>query len=106
MTPVPSQTNFVFADIGRDARAFAAQMAAKGVQIKGNVADYPTYIRVSMGKTEDLKVFDRVFNECIHLAAQIKAHIKESALRENEVLNRHLTLQKISYNEKIKSLSQ
>ena len=63
VTPVPSQTNFVFADIGRDAKAFAAQMAAKGVQIKGNVADYPTYIRVSMGKTEDLKVFDRVFTE-------------------------------------------
>ena len=59
--PVPSQTNFVFADIGVNAAEFVAQMAKRNVQIQGGYADYPTYIRISMGKLEDLKIFDRVF---------------------------------------------
>jgi histidinol-phosphate aminotransferase len=61
--PLPSQTNFVYADIGRNATDFAAKMAARNVRIRGVYEPYPTYSRVSMGKLEDLEVFDRVFTE-------------------------------------------
>lgn len=61
VTPVPSVTNFVFADIGRDAMTFRRTMADEGVLVNGGYAGYPTYLRVSMGKLEDLRTFDRVF---------------------------------------------
>jgi len=61
--PLPSQTNFVYADIGRNATDFANKMAARNVQIRGVYEPYPHYSRVSMGKLEDLEVFDRVFTE-------------------------------------------
>jgi len=38
-------------------------MARRNVQIRGGYTEYPHYIRVSMGKLEDLKVFDRVFRD-------------------------------------------
>lgn len=63
ITPVPSVTNFVFADIGRDAKAFRRAMADAGVLINGGYSGYPNYIRVSMGKLEDLRTFDRVFKQ-------------------------------------------
>ena len=62
VTPIASQTNFVFADIGLNATEFVAQMARRNVQIQGGYQDYPTYIRISMGKLEDLEIFDRVFS--------------------------------------------
>jgi len=58
INPVPSVTNFVFADIGRDAKAFRQAMASEGVLINGGYEGYPNYIRVSMGKLEDLETFD------------------------------------------------
>ena len=61
--PLPSQTNFVYADIGRDADEFQARMLDRNVQIRGTYQTYSTYSRVSMGKLEDLKIFDRVFTE-------------------------------------------
>jgi histidinol-phosphate aminotransferase len=61
--PLPSQTNFVYADIGRDADEFQARMLERNVQIRGTYQTYSTYSRVSMGKLEDLEVFDRVFTE-------------------------------------------
>jgi histidinol-phosphate aminotransferase len=61
--PVPSQTNFVFADIGRNAAEFRRQMADRNVLIRGNYEDYPTYVRVSMGLLEDVAVFQRVFDD-------------------------------------------
>ena len=61
--PLPSQTNFVFADIGRNADKFKQQMAARNVMIRGIYDGYDTYSRVSMGKIEDLEIFDRVFTE-------------------------------------------
>lgn len=63
--PVRSEANFVFADIGRDAQAFREAMAQEGVLINGGYTGYPTFIRVSMGKLEDLEVFDRVFKRVI-----------------------------------------
>jgi histidinol-phosphate aminotransferase len=61
--PLPSQTNFVYADIGRNADAFADQMAEKNVMIRGAYEGYDTYSRVSMGRIDDLKIFDRVFGD-------------------------------------------
>ena len=61
--PLPSQTNFVYADIGRNAEEFAAKMAARNVLIRGSMGGPENYSRVSMGKLEDIEVFDRVFTE-------------------------------------------
>jgi histidinol-phosphate aminotransferase len=60
---LPSQTNFVYANIGRDATEFAKQMLARNVRIRGAYPPYDTYSRVSMGKLEDLRTFARVFDE-------------------------------------------
>jgi len=61
--PLPSQTNFVYADIGRDADEFQQRMRDRDIMIRGTFQTYSTYSRVSMGKLEDLEVFDRVFTE-------------------------------------------
>jgi histidinol-phosphate aminotransferase len=58
---VPSQTNFVYADIGRDADAFQAKMRAENVLIRGVYEPYKTWSRVSMGKLEDLERFVQTF---------------------------------------------
>lgn len=61
--PLPSQTNFLYADIGRSAEQFVIEMAARNVVIRANVGGPETYIRVSTGKLEDLKIFDKVFTD-------------------------------------------
>ena len=61
--PLPSQTSFVYADIQRDADVFKAEMAARNVKIRGIYAGYDTYSRVSMGRIEELQIFDRIFSE-------------------------------------------
>ena len=61
--PLPSQTNFVFADIGRDVNEFAALMRERKVQIRRSYAPYSTHMRVSMGKLEELETFADVFAE-------------------------------------------
>ena len=61
--PLPSQTNFVYADIGRNATEFQKRMAEMGILIRGSFDLYPNYTRVSMGKIEDIEVFQRVFTE-------------------------------------------
>ena len=63
ITPLPSQTNFVYADIGRSADTFAAEMASQNVIIRDAYDGYETYSRVSMGRLDELAVFDRVFGE-------------------------------------------
>ncbi len=61
--PLPSETNFVYADIGRDANEFQRRMAEHDILIRGTFQTYDSYSRVSMGKLEELEVFDRVFTE-------------------------------------------
>ena len=61
--PLPSQTNFVYADIGRDSEAFAKAMAERNVLIRGSVGGPATFARVSMGKLEDIEIFDEVFTQ-------------------------------------------
>ncbi|MGB2199640.1 MAG: aminotransferase class I/II-fold pyridoxal phosphate-dependent enzyme, partial [Luminiphilus sp.] len=60
LTPVPSQTNFVFVDSGREAMTIRRAMADEGVLINAGYDGYPQYLRISMGKLEDLRTFDRV----------------------------------------------
>jgi histidinol-phosphate aminotransferase len=59
--PLPSQGNFLYADIGRDASEFAGKLRAEKVQIRGAYEPFTNYSRVSMGKLEDLKKFDEIF---------------------------------------------
>jgi histidinol-phosphate aminotransferase len=61
--PLSSQTNFVYADIGRNATDFRELMAARNILVRGSFKHYPNYLRISMGKLENLEVFDRVFTE-------------------------------------------
>ena len=70
--PLPSQTNFVFADIGRDVNEFAERMRERNVQIRRSYAPYDTHMRVSMGKIEELEVFADVFAE-LYAAGAAKA---------------------------------
>ena len=60
--PLPSQTNFVYADIGRNASDFKKEMAANNVIIRGAYDGHENYSRVSMGRIEELEIFDRVFS--------------------------------------------
>ncbi|MEM1434423.1 MAG: histidinol-phosphate transaminase [Pseudomonadota bacterium] len=60
---LPSQANFVYADIGRNADRFQQAMRERGVSIRGIYQPYDTWSRVSMGKIEDLETFSRVFSE-------------------------------------------
>ncbi len=61
--PLPSQTSFVYADIQRDADVFKARMAERNVKIRGIYKGYSTFSRVSMGRIEDLRIFDQIFGE-------------------------------------------
>ena len=61
--PLPSQANFVYADIGRNATEFQKLMAERNILIRGSFDLYPNYTRVSMGKIEDIEVFQQVFTE-------------------------------------------
>lgn len=63
--PLPSQANFVFADIGRNGSEFQRRMAERGILIRGRFAPHDNYIRVSMGRIEDIEVFRQVFRELI-----------------------------------------
>jgi histidinol-phosphate aminotransferase len=63
ITPVASQTNFVLADIGRNAAEFVNEMADRNILIQGNYSDHPTYVRISMGLVEEVEVFRRVFTD-------------------------------------------
>jgi len=60
---LPSQANFVYADIGRNATEFQRLMAKRNILIRGSFDPYPNYTRVSMGRIEDIEVFQRVFTE-------------------------------------------
>lgn len=58
LRPLPSQTNFVFVDLGAmNADAFRALMATRGVLIRGVYRDYHNWSRVSMGYPDDVKKY-------------------------------------------------
>lgn len=56
LKPLPSQTNFVFVDLGAlDAEIFRQQMEKNGVLIRGIYQDYTHWSRVSCGRIEDVQ---------------------------------------------------
>lgn len=58
LTFMPSQTNFLFVDLGAlNAERFRAEMATRGVLIRGIYRDYDHYSRVSMGKPADVQQY-------------------------------------------------
>ena len=61
--PLPSQTNFVYADIGRDATEFQKKLASRNIWIRGKIGSFDNYSRISMGRIEELEIFDEVFTE-------------------------------------------
>ncbi len=55
---LPSQTNFLFVDLGGlNAETFRAEMAQRGVLIRGIYRDYTNWSRVSMGRLSDVQSY-------------------------------------------------
>lgn len=70
---VPSQANFIWVDVRRNAKEVADALLARGVQIRsGEVHDAPTFIRVTFGTPEENDAFvaalDAVLSEVPELA--------------------------------------
>ena len=61
--PLPSETNFVFADIGRSVNNFEPKLRERNIQVHRAYPLYPNHLRVSLGKIEDLMKFRKVFSE-------------------------------------------
>ena len=58
LTALPSQTNFMFVDLGKgDAEKFRAAMEKRNVYIRGIYRDYTNWSRVSMGKIADVQMY-------------------------------------------------
>lgn len=59
LTALPSHTNFVFVNLGKegDANAFRAAMEQQNVLIRGQYRSYKPWSRVSTGKIEDVKMY-------------------------------------------------
>lgn len=63
ITSLASSTNFIYADIGRDASVFAQRMSDRGIMIRRAYEPYTNWSRVSMGKIEDLQAFSDAFDD-------------------------------------------
>lgn len=58
LTGLPSQTNFIFADLGAiNADAFREAMEKENVLIRGIYRDYTHWSRVSMGRLEHVQMY-------------------------------------------------
>lgn len=74
LAPLPSQTNFVFVDLGKmNAEAFRAQMAAENVLIRGIYRDYTNWSRVSMGLPEAVSRYVSALPKVVDQLQQQKA---------------------------------
>jgi len=63
ITPLSSETNFVFADIGRNVKNFEIKMRQENVLVHRAYSLYPNHLRVSMGRMEDLQIFADAFKK-------------------------------------------
>ena len=58
LTTLPSETNFMFVNLGtKNAELFRQAMAEQNVLIRGIYRDYTHWSRVSMGKLEDVRMY-------------------------------------------------
>ena len=62
---LPSQTNFVYFQSGKDANEVQKAMNAKMISVRGQYMDYAGWTRVSMGRIEDVERFCKALPEVI-----------------------------------------
>ena len=56
LTALPSETNFVFVNLGNiDANDFRDEMLKMNILIRGKYGDFNQWSRISMGKLEDIQ---------------------------------------------------
>jgi len=63
--PVPSQANFVFVDIRRDARGFQQACRARGVMVGRSFPPLDTHARVSIGTMDEMRQAADVFRQVL-----------------------------------------
>jgi histidinol-phosphate aminotransferase len=64
---LPTQTNFIFVDIGRDSRQVFSHLLKAGVIIRtGDIFGYPKFIRVTIGTAEENKRFVALLENILH----------------------------------------
>lgn len=69
LDPVPSQTNFIFVDIGRSAKSFREACAKKGIMVGRDFPPYEnSHARISIGTLEEMQRATAVFAEVLGLA--------------------------------------
>jgi histidinol-phosphate aminotransferase len=62
----PSEGNFLFVDLRRDAKAVCAALRQRGVLVRsGDVHGAPTWVRVTVGSAEDTGRFDAALREAL-----------------------------------------
>ncbi len=70
LDPVPSETNFVFVNIGRPAAEFRAACAERGIFVGRDFPPYEkTHARISIGTLDEMQRATAVFAEVLGLAA-------------------------------------
>lgn len=63
---IPSETNFVFIDTGRDCKKVFQHLAQRGVLVRTAEGwGLPTFIRLTIGCPEDMQMFYNGFNELL-----------------------------------------
>ena len=74
LKPLPSQTNFLFVDLGDlNANAFRSAMAEQNVWIRGVYRDYEHHSRVSTGFPQDVARYIEALPRAIDRAAGVPA---------------------------------
>jgi histidinol-phosphate aminotransferase len=67
-TVAPSQANFVFVDIRRDARGFMSGCRARGVMVGRPFSPFDTWARVSVGTMDEMRRAAEVFKQVLAAA--------------------------------------
>lgn len=62
---LPSQTNFVWIDMGKPANEIRDRFAQRGIMIRGSYGKWTNWSRVSMGKVPDVERYVRALPEVI-----------------------------------------
>ncbi|MXW71973.1 MAG: aminotransferase class I/II-fold pyridoxal phosphate-dependent enzyme [Acidobacteria bacterium] len=69
LDPVPSNTNFIFVNIGRSAKEFREACAERGIMVGRDFPPYEkTHARISIGTLEEMQRATAVFAEVLGLA--------------------------------------
>jgi histidinol-phosphate aminotransferase len=66
---IPSETNFVMIDVGRDVVPVAAAFRERGVQVGRKFPSMPNWLRVSIGKPEDMRAFVEALRDVVPVKA-------------------------------------